>query len=213
MTAPSRLTYCMYSWYQIHPHYYLPHTPQSLHSPSDILFISLEKVKFVTCITSSHYMDSHRLVKGVHELVQKKTTMTEWQDCSFPPLLSWESEASTCPLPMWHPVVSRTHCRKHYHHLLSHTRAFILIIWGCWKNVKDTLKTKKAPGSLNCPHWAASSRLRKFLSSAFLHRRNSSLSWPVEPGETNSAGKPWVKEKRTNHVSRGHLCHRSYCSH
>ncbi len=54
----------------------------------------------------------------------------------FPPLLSsWESEAppkssSTSQLPRGDvPVVPRTHCRKHYRHLLSHTRALTLMIW------------------------------------------------------------------------------------
>lgn len=68
---------------------------------------------------------------------KKKATLTEWQDCFFsPPLLSsWESKAppkssSTSQLPCGDvPVVSRTHCRKHYPHLLSHTRALILMIW------------------------------------------------------------------------------------
>lgn len=50
----------------------------------------------------------------------------------FPlPLSSWESEAP--PKSFHQPAsvrrVSRTHCRKHYRHLLSHTRALIPMIW------------------------------------------------------------------------------------
>lgn len=92
------------------------------------------------------------------------------------------------PASMWrHSVVSRT---------LSPSLPYpVPSYWwydsqGCWKNVKDTLKTKKGsrffePSSL--------SSFRKFPNSAFLHRRNSLLSRPVEPGETN-AEKPCEKQ-------------------
>lgn len=159
----------------------------------------------VTCTTSSQCFDSYRLAKGVHEIVQK-TPQTEWQDCllPLPPLtLILRVKGSTKvffhvatfsslqdALPQTLPSFSLPHPCPHTGDVIDKVR---------WKNIKDTLKTKKAPGSLNCHRWAACSSFRKFPSSAFLHRRNSLLSWPVKPGETKQRAtvskrenpKPW----------------------
>lgn len=103
----------------------------------------------VTCTTSSQYTESHRLVKGVHEIVQKNPTDLNDKIFFFfflPPTLTLRAGGSTKVL--FHVATFRS---------LQDTAANTTVIlssapspshWsydrrGCWKNVKGALKTKR----------------------------------------------------------------------
>lgn len=105
--------------------------------------------------------ESYHFVNRVNEIVQK-TQQTQWQDCFSPFSVHLTLRVggstkvllcvATCsslqdtlsPLPFRTLPLTRWYDRG-----------------GCMKDIKDTLKTKRAPGSLIHHHWTAHSSYRK----------------------------------------------------
>lgn len=149
-SASFRLTFCTYSRDQIPP----PQTLQVTHYSSVKKRWRRSHAQLPASNTESYHLFNS-------EWNSTKNQQTQWQDCFFFLFsVRWESEAPLKSSSMWRRVVvSRTHCR------LCPSAPSLPRCWydrrGCRKDIKDALKTKRAPGSLIRHCWAAHSSYRK----------------------------------------------------
>lgn len=187
-----RLTYCIYSLYQIHPQYPLPSTAQSK-------WHIIHQLRKGEAGHMHNFLPLHGFTLPCqrspwNSTKEKQKNNTDWMKRLFfsSPLLLRVRGSSKVPLPpasflkatfsSLQDTLSQTILSPHTHPLIRYD----MTVEGAGR----MLRTRWRPGGsrLFKPSWLSSFRAapENFPSSAFLHRRKSLLSRPVEPGETNT---------------------------
>lgn len=168
--SPSfRLTFCTYSRYQIPP----PQTLQVTHYSSVKKRWRRSHAQLPASNTESYHLFNS-------EWNSTKNQQTQWQDCFFFLFsVRWESEAPLKSSSVWRRVVvSRTHCR-----LCPASHAVDMIVEGAGRILKTHWRQKglQALWSVTAEQLVAATENPP--GSAFLHRRNSLRSRPMEPAD------------------------------